>query len=383
MRVGERISGIARSPKLLYDILIRGRYDFNFDQMPLSMRRMAVSKRWNLVESGLNFLYRRLDPWSMPIHMQFELVNYCGLHCPVCPTGRKIMVRPRKAVEVDLFTRVLDEVGPYLLTLSLWGWGEPLLHPQLRQILSAAHRHRIVTLLSTNGQLLNNEEIIQDICEFPPTWLIVAIDGLTDATNSTFRKGATLETVREGVRKIAEIKKGRCQQFPVLHMRFMIMKHNEHEVAHVADFARENHFDFLTLRTLSIIMEQDPDAVHHSFVPDSSEYRAYQYKNNRRISRNGFVCQQPFWFPTVFADGTLVACEQDYQGQLPMGVINDKVSFSDLWYSRSARSVRKNIRDDPESSSFCRSCPFIGRSSSDCSIKGVLLNSDMSQPLVV
>lgn len=89
MKPQERFRGIYRAPLIAWRLLSQGRYDFVYDRMAVSQRRMSWSKRINLARSGLNLLYRRIYPWSMPLHMQFELANYCNLRCPVCPTGNR------------------------------------------------------------------------------------------------------------------------------------------------------------------------------------------------------------------------------------------------------------------------------------------------------
>lgn len=338
------------------------------------MNRMSIAKRINLFKSGANLIYRRLTPWGMPLHMQFELTNFCNLRCPVCPTGIKALKRPPKAVDVELFDRVLDEVGPYLLTLSLWGWGEPLLHPRLRLILRSARRYQIATFLSTNGQNLNDDQVIEALIQEPPTYLIVAVDGLTDETNTRFRKGAKLAPILAGVRRIAQIKQKMGLRLPLLHMRYIVMKHNQHEMPHLIDFARRHHFDLLTIRTLSIIDVESTAQLHRELVPDMEEWRAYGYETDHRIERGDFICLQPFWFPTVFVDGTLVACEQDYNAQQAMGVISKDVSFSKLWRGKRASSIRRIIRETPQRLSFCRNCPYRDRETTDCSVQAHFLN---------
>jgi radical SAM protein with 4Fe4S-binding SPASM domain len=342
--------------------------------MPIIMNRMSIAKRINLFKSGANLIYRRLTPWGMPIHMQFELTNFCNLRCPVCPAGIKAVKRPPRTVDVELFDLVLNEVGPYLLTLSLWGWGEPLLHPHLQSILRSTRRYQIATFLSTNGQNLNDDQVIEALTKEPPTYLIVAIDGLTDEINTRFRKGAQLAPILEGVRRIAQIKQKMGLRLPLLHMRYIVMKHNQHEMPHLVDFARRNQFDLLTIRTLSIIDVESTARIHHELVPDIHEWRAYDYEIDHRIERGDFICLQPFWFPTVFADGTLVACEQDYNAQQPMGVISKDVSFSKLWRGKRASSIRRIIRETPQRLSFCRNCPYRDRETTDCSVQAHFLN---------
>jgi radical SAM protein with 4Fe4S-binding SPASM domain len=369
MRSRERTRGLLRAPKLTWDIMFRGRYSFTYDRMPMHTSRMSMAKRLNLLKAGANLVYRRVNPWSMPLHVQIELTNYCTLRCPVCPTGTKAANRPRRAMDVALFERVMNELGPFLLTASLWAWGEPLLHPQLEKILHAAREHDVVTLLSTNGQSLNNDRVVEALIQAPPTYLIVAIDGLTDKTNSKYRVGSTLAPILDGVKKLAGMKRQRGLQLPVLTMRYIVMKHNQHEVPQLNEFARRNGFDLLTIRNVFFVESSSDGELRERLTPDANVWRECGYGHGGNLQQGSFVCQEPFWFPTVFADGTLVLCEQDYNAQLALGQISEDVSFADLWYCQRATRLRKIIRDDMESVSFCRKCPYMDRPITDFNVE--------------
>lgn len=374
MRAHERLRGLTRAPRLVWDVLARGRYAFVYDRIPMAPTKMSLAKRLNLVRAGANLAYRRLHPWSMPLHMQFELVCGCNLRCPVCPTGRREIARPAMLMEPALFERVMEEVGPYLLTMSLWGWGEPLLHPRLREILTVARRFPVATLLSTNGQRLADARVQEAIREAPPHHLIVALDGLTDDTNSQYRAGAQLAPALDGVRQLAEWKRRTGARLPLLHMRFIAMAHNEHELPGIEDFARQHAFDLATLRGLSIIDHEQPDEVVRSLLPRAADWRAYTYRGDRRYHRDDFICQNAFWFPTLLSDGTVVACEQDFDGRHAIGRVASDTSFRMVWRSAQAREVRRQIRDHGDGLSFCRNCPYTDRSSSDCSLEARFLD---------
>jgi radical SAM protein with 4Fe4S-binding SPASM domain len=369
MKAHERARGLRRTPQLLWEVLARGKYSFIYDCVPLTASGMSAAKRLNLLRAGGNLLHRRLAPWGWPLHMQFEWTNYCNLRCPVCPVGTGTLNRPAQALDPSLFAQIMDEVGPYLLTASLWVWGESLLHPRLPEMLRIARRHPVLTLLSTNGFGLDNPRIQDALLDAPPTHLIVAIDGLTDETNSHYRPGAKLGTVLEGVRQLAERKRRSGAKLPVLHMRYIVMKQNQHEVAEVEDFARRHAFEMLTLRSLSIIDDDKADEMVAELLPDTSERRAYSYRDGKRVRRNDFICQQPFWFPSVLADGTVVACEQDFNAQHAMGRVTTSRSFGEVWRSNQAREVRRLIRDAGDTVSFCRNCPFADRPTSSCSLE--------------
>jgi len=76
----------------------------------------------------------------------------------------------------------------------------------------------------------------------------------------------------------------------------------------------------------------------------------------------------PFWFPSILADGTVVACEQDHMGSYPLGKVGVDGTFRDIWYSPRAAQVRRLIRDSRHCVSFCQHCPYETSSTSDCSL---------------
>jgi hypothetical protein len=366
---------------LLWQVLGRGRYDFVYDQMRISMRGMSRKKRLNLALAGLNLIFRHPRPWSMPLHLQLELTNYCNLHCAVCPTGTGELTRRPQAMSPALAARVIDEVGPYLLTLTLWGWGESLLHPELGSILQAAAGQPAATLLSTNGACLGKDRVVDALTRFPPTFLIVAIDGLTDDTNARLRVGARLAPVLDAVRALAEQKARAGQRLPILQMRFIIMKHNQHEVPRLEEFAAAHGFDQVSLRRLSIVATPAGRIAHESLSLDGENTDPPAVPG--RGLRPEFICQQPFWYPSVYADGTLVACEQDCNAEAPVGVIAGGTSFSDVWYGRQAREVRRTVRDAPYTLGCCRDCPACRRPVTDTSSRLITINPTVGEAIAI
>jgi radical SAM protein with 4Fe4S-binding SPASM domain len=373
MRSARRRQYFKDGLKIFTDVAMRGRYEFEYDLMPCHSSNMPAAKRWNLLKAGGNLIYRRLNPWSQPIHMHIELTNYCNLRCEVCPTGTGRLNRQPQAMDPALFEQLMKEVGPYLLTASLWGWGEPLLHPAISDILRLQHGRGISTILSTNGQCLGDDRVLQALIDYPPTYLIVCLDGMTDETNAKFRVGASLAPALHGVRELARMKKERHSQFPILHHRFIAMKHNEHELTELTDFSARNQFDILTVRSLSII--DAPDDRFEKLKPEGQNLQAYEYKNGKRVNRNDFLCEKAFIFPAVFADGKVIICDQDCNGTQVLGRLTGGTTFDEIWRGKQSVEIRGAIRDVPDGFSFCRNCPFKDRPVTDCSIMRYNLQS--------
>jgi hypothetical protein len=384
MTARERAASLARAPLVAWRLAARKEYDFTYDGMPFRLVHMAASRRANLARAGLNLLARRATPWSMPLHAQFELSNVCPLRCPVCPTGLRELRRPPAFMDPALFEQVFDEAGPHLLTASLWGWGEPLLHPELRRILAAARRHPVVTLLSTNGQPLADPAVVDALLAHPPTHLIVALDGLTDEANQRFRRGAALAPALEGVSRLAAAKRRSGQPLPILHLRYIVMEHNQSDLARVADYARRAGFDGLTIRAL-VIAASDAAIRHHAGLePRAPGHRAYPRPGSPAPRRAGFHCLQPFWFPSVFVDGTVVACEQDFNADAPLGRIAGPTGLRDVWYSEAAaRRRRAVISQGGQAMACCARCPFAAGRATDLSSPFLDLSGAGHRPAVI
>ena len=79
-----------------------------------------------------------------------EITNVCNLNCSFCP-GTK---RPAGFLSVEEFRRFGAKLRPHTEYLYLHLMGEPLLHPQLGELLDIAGELRFRVMITTNGTLL-------------------------------------------------------------------------------------------------------------------------------------------------------------------------------------------------------------------------------------
>lgn len=83
-----------------------------------------------------------------------EITNVCNLKCEFCPeTNRK-----PKFMDIDEFRFILDKIKDYTDYIYLHIKGEPLLHPNLDEILDVANNYGIKVNLTTNGTLIGKNK---------------------------------------------------------------------------------------------------------------------------------------------------------------------------------------------------------------------------------
>lgn len=79
-----------------------------------------------------------------------EITNRCNLACSFCQQSKRAKAWLRPAD----FTLILERLKGFTDHLALHVLGEPLLHPELGQLLAACQRHGLAVNLTTNGTLL-------------------------------------------------------------------------------------------------------------------------------------------------------------------------------------------------------------------------------------
>lgn len=79
-----------------------------------------------------------------------EITNSCNLSCAFC-AGTK---RQRAFMSTEAFSYILKEIKAFTNYIYLHVMGEPLLHPQLKELLALAQKMGFFVTLTTNGTLL-------------------------------------------------------------------------------------------------------------------------------------------------------------------------------------------------------------------------------------
>src|SRR5450759_1716741 len=162
---------------------------------------------------------------GMPVSIGAELTNNCNLHCPECSSGSGLMLRDRGYMDIELFNKVISELRPYLYNINLYFQGEPMLHPLFFSFVrNSIKTHSVV---STNGHFLSDENS-EKIVRSGLSKLIISLDGIDQDTYSAYRINGSVNTVTEGIRRVADAKK-RCNSSLKIEIQFLVNRLNEQQ----------------------------------------------------------------------------------------------------------------------------------------------------------
>jgi MoaA/NifB/PqqE/SkfB family radical SAM enzyme len=169
---------------------------------------------------------------SMPFVLFLEPLYYCNLDCPLC--DRQIFPDVRHGKEagklsLELYDRILDEVGDYLYQCQIYGQGEPLLDwARTRQIIEKSHRRQIFTLMSTNCTLVK-PKVAEEVVGSGLDHVVCAIDGLTQESYERYRTGGCVEDAMDGMRRFVEEKRRQRSRIEI-EWQFLVHRYNVHEM---------------------------------------------------------------------------------------------------------------------------------------------------------
>jgi MoaA/NifB/PqqE/SkfB family radical SAM enzyme len=91
-----------------------------------------------------------------PKRAQIEITTRCNLDCPMCPRRRLGL----KGADMDfgVFRGIIDGLSS-VREITLSGWGEPLMHPDLAGMIDYSKSRGKRIKLTTNGLMMNERDI--------------------------------------------------------------------------------------------------------------------------------------------------------------------------------------------------------------------------------
>lgn len=321
------------------------------------LESLSIQKVTNLVLVETGFLLSRIfrkviiigKPWSASI----EPTTSCNLRCPECPTGMQSLTRSKGNLDVEVYKTILDKLSPDLIYLTLYFQGEPFLNPHFPEMIKLARSRRIFVATSTNGHYLDDSNVAK-IIQSGLSHLIISMDGLDQETYEKYRVKGDLQTVTDGIKRLVATKKALKSKSPFIELQFLVMRHNEHQMNAMRNFANHAGVDKLSFKSAQVYNPDSENTIipalkqksRYRQLPDGSWVMANKIRNR---------CHRIWSSLVVTWDGKVVPCCYDKNADHTTGNLLED-SLDDIWKNKVYSSFRRKVLLKRSDIEICRNC---------------------------
>ncbi len=270
-----------------------------------------------------------------------EITNVCNLRCAFCPGTR----RAPRTMAADEFARVLDKLRGRVTYVYLHVMGEPLLHPQLAELLALAAARGMKICVTTNGTLLG---------ERAETLLTAsALHKVSVSLHSVEGNGGDPALARDYLETVWAFAERAAARGVIVALRLW----NEG----AADAGNGAILDFLRDKTGAADW---PEPRAHSFRLAENLYlereAAFEWPDLETEEAHTEFCLGLRDQIAVLADGTVVPCCLDHEGDLALGNLFSE-TLDEILNSPRARAIFDGFSDRRPAEALCRRCGYATR----------------------
>ncbi len=343
--------GLFDKVKRLAAAFCAGRIAFEHDGIDYVARGASWRKALNWVRAERAARGQPPRPVAMPKYLELEPTNLCNLRCPGCVVGRGEITRDRGRMPTDIYRAAIDQLADYVLLLILFERGEPFMHDDLCDMIAYAAERGIRVSVSTNGHFVGSEEKAEAIVRSGLDHLIVSLDGATPETYQAYRRGGDFDKVVAGIRTLLDVRNRMGARLPIVDLRFIPMRQNEHEIPAIRKLAADLGVDVLSFKTYNPALGHEGET--DECLPESEACRRFSYD----ADGSPILCTKLWNTMSVRWDGTVVPCNCDYQDDFVLGRIGDQ-TLPEIWRGDAFADYRKSFRDGWAEHPLCSTCTY-------------------------
>ncbi len=245
----------------------------------------------------------------------------------------------------DEFTRVLEAIKPYTNYIYLHVLGEPLLHPQLKTMLSIANDAKIQVNITTNGGLLKRNEAI--LLEQPVRQINIS---LHDAE----------ENIAEGEwnNYLNNILHYATYAAANTYVNLRLWNGGVDASIAFSEYCKKHIATYFGLDA-DVFFKNEKDTgiklTDHVFLQTAARFE--WPGGDTMHNETAKTCYALLDQIAILVDGTIVPCCLDADGAMNLGnIFSDKLE--DVLNSERAQKIRKGFINHKITEEFCKSCGF-------------------------
>ena len=280
---------------------------------------------------------------SLPIRLWIESSSACNLRCVMCP-NKDMAPGEKGLMGIDLFRKIIDEAREFANDVNLHHRGEPLLNPDLPNMIRYAKAAGLKVRFHSNGSLLTEAKALE-LLDAGPDLISFSVDGFTKESYEKIRAGATFEKTCGNIFRLAERRRQQNRKTPYIVVERIRLRDPATEPDRAAiEATRRRFFD--------------------AGVDEVIEKEEYVWAQTTAPEPAGAIrcaaCTFPWYAIVICYDGTVTPCPQDFNAAMNMG--NARMSsLKEIWNGEKYRNLRRGFVNNIASLALCHKCDRLRR----------------------
>ncbi len=308
-------------------------------------------KRDRLEYSNLRTRLEEAVPLPAPFVVFLDPCGACNFFCKFCPCNNSDFMREQRheKMSMELFYKILNDLEEFtekVKVINLYGFGEPLLHPQYIEMIKEIKDRNICRELrcTTNGFLLS-EQMNKKLVEAGIDMVRISVEALNskdylDICNVKI----DFEQFVRNIKNLYEISRGTSTKVSVKILNVALKDDND----------ANRFYD---------IFEPISD---YTYIQDTtqawSEFDAYVPENNYSAGNIGDmkdedkICSFALTNMAIHSNGSVGVCPQDWKFATEYGSVKN-TSLKDLWDSNKLLGFRvAHLSGNRRKIPYCKDC---------------------------
>lgn len=357
-------------------------------------RYLSVVKLANMALINIQFHFKTERVIGRPYNMKIESTNICNTKCQLCPTGIGLEGRAKGKMRFGQYKSLIDRLRWHLFGVDLSMWGDPLIVPEIYDMIAHARKRGIWTYISSNLHAFKiapgrNQTKDQATClvESGLEMLTCSLHGASQKTYETYQPGKSFDDAVEKIRHIIATRDRLGSRTPVVQLNFVVTRHNEHEHVAFQELADELGCkavfstasmnvrflnqdsklqplglaeDVLAKKTREHLNEWLPADENHVLAPYREMQRTGETRSEQYNGYKPFNCSWPWRQSVINWDGEVVTCCGSFDPGEDMGNVFE-VPFDKVWngpkYRAARRSFKRKVSVEASEGNACATCP--------------------------
>ena len=276
---------------------------------------------------------------DFPPYLQIEVTSFCNFRCVFCYQTDNNLTNKINGhmghMTLNTFKNILDQISGNVEFVSLASRGEPLLCPQIEEMLAYTRNKFLNLKMNTNASLLN-ESICHSILQSGIKTIVFSADAAKEPEYSNYRVNGSLKKVLKNIEQFQNILCNHYKDSEIITRVSGVKYDDTQEIESMKSFWGE-YVDQIV------------------FVDYLPWENTYINQNNNITTPCSDLWRRMF----IWWDGRVNPCDVDYLSTLSVGNILNR-NISHIWegelYTKYRNIHKKNKRINMVP---CQKCTFI------------------------